>query len=140
MFALESAMDELAVALRARPDRAPHPQRARASTPSPACRSPAATWSPACARAPAGSAGSAATPTPRARRESGWLVGTGVAASTYPSPRLPGNAATIRVGADGRYTVRIGAADIGTGTWTALTQIAADALGRRRRGRRPADR
>jgi xanthine dehydrogenase YagR molybdenum-binding subunit len=47
----------------------------------------------------------------------------------YPSPRLPGNAATIRVGADGRYTVLIGAADIGTGTWTTLKQIAADALG-----------
>jgi xanthine dehydrogenase YagR molybdenum-binding subunit len=29
---------------------------------------------------------------------------------------------------DGVYTVRIGAADLGTGTWTALTQIAADAL------------
>jgi xanthine dehydrogenase YagR molybdenum-binding subunit len=68
-------------------------------------------------------------PTPRARHERGWLVGTGVAASMYPSPRLPGNAATIRVGADGRYTVLIGAADIGTGTWTTLKQIAADALG-----------
>ncbi|MEV4628219.1 molybdopterin cofactor-binding domain-containing protein [Micromonospora sp. NPDC049523] len=30
---------------------------------------------------------------------------------------------------DGRYTVAIGAADIGTGTWTALAQVAADALG-----------
>jgi xanthine dehydrogenase YagR molybdenum-binding subunit len=68
-------------------------------------------------------------PSPRVRRERGWLIGTGVAASIYPSPRLPGNAATIRVGPDGRYTVMIGAADIGTGTWTALTQIAADALG-----------
>ena len=55
-------------------------------------------------------------------------MGTGVAASTYPSPRLPGNTATIRVGPDGRYTVSIGAADIGTGALTALTQIAADAL------------
>ncbi|AWS42873.1 xanthine dehydrogenase family protein molybdopterin-binding subunit [Streptosporangium sp. 'caverna'] len=67
-------------------------------------------------------------PATPARRENGWLIGTGVASSTYPSPRLPGNTATIRVGADGRHTVRIAAADIGTGTWTTLTQIAAEAL------------
>jgi xanthine dehydrogenase YagR molybdenum-binding subunit len=67
--------------------------------------------------------------TPRARRVAGWLVGTGVAASTYPVHVLTGSAATIRLGRDGRYTVLITAADIGTGTWTALTQIAADALG-----------
>jgi xanthine dehydrogenase YagR molybdenum-binding subunit len=35
----------------------------------------------------------------------------------------------IRYEGDGRYTVEIGAVDIGTGTWTALTQISADALG-----------
>ena len=39
-----------------------------------------------------------------------------------------GSAATIHYGTDQRHTVRIGAADIGTGAWTALTQIAADAL------------
>jgi CO/xanthine dehydrogenase Mo-binding subunit len=67
-------------------------------------------------------------PAPRARRDQGWLVGTGVAASTYPVFRLPGSVATIRVTPDGRYAVSIGAADIGTGTWTALIQIAPDAL------------
>jgi xanthine dehydrogenase YagR molybdenum-binding subunit len=67
-------------------------------------------------------------PTPRARRDRGWLVGTGVAASTFPVFRLPGSAATIRVDSEGRYAVLIAAADIGTGTWTALAQIAADAL------------
>jgi xanthine dehydrogenase YagR molybdenum-binding subunit len=55
-------------------------------------------------------------------------VGNGVAASVYPAFRLPGSAPTIRVGPDGRYTVLIGAADIGTGTWTTLAQIAANAL------------
>jgi xanthine dehydrogenase YagR molybdenum-binding subunit len=39
-----------------------------------------------------------------------------------------GSRATIRFGEDGRYQVRIGAADLGTGTWTALRQVAADAL------------
>jgi xanthine dehydrogenase YagR molybdenum-binding subunit len=68
-------------------------------------------------------------PAPTAQKQDGWLVGTGVAASTYPYYQMPGSAATIRYGPDQRYHVRIGAADIGTGTWTALTQIAADALG-----------
>ncbi|HEY2669600.1 MAG TPA: xanthine dehydrogenase family protein molybdopterin-binding subunit [Rugosimonospora sp.] len=68
-------------------------------------------------------------PTPRARNELGWLVGTGMAASTYHALQHPGSMATIRVDPSGRYTVLIAAADIGTGTWTALTQVAADALG-----------
>src|SRR5207244_5317661 len=41
---------------------------------------------------------------------------------------LPGSEAAIDVLPDGRYRVRIGAVDIGTGTWTALAQVAADAL------------
>ena len=68
------------------------------------------------------------SPAPRARREAGWLVGTGVASSVYPLYRMPGSAAHIRALSAGRYSVGIGAADIGTGTWTTLTQIAADAL------------
>ncbi|MGV0746247.1 xanthine dehydrogenase family protein molybdopterin-binding subunit [Mycolicibacterium sp. XJ870] len=66
-------------------------------------------------------------PTPRGTGE--WLTGTGVAAATYPGMAMPGNSARVSYAAEGRYTVQIGAADIGTGTWTTLTQIAADALG-----------
>lgn len=58
-----------------------------------------------------------------------WYVGFGMASSTYPGMAMPGNAARITHAEQGRYTVEIGAADIGTGTWTTLTQIAADALG-----------
>ncbi|GAA3366981.1 xanthine dehydrogenase family protein molybdopterin-binding subunit [Streptomyces antimycoticus] len=127
MYALESAMDEMAIAcgldpvefrIRNEPEVAPEsglPFSSRHLTD--------------CLREGARRAGwEHRDPTPRARREGRWLVGTGVAVSTYPSPRFPGNAATIRIGPDGRYTVRIAAADMGTGTWTALTQIAADAL------------
>ena len=128
MFALESAMDEMALAcgldpieFRIRNEPEVHPESGLpfSSRHLVACLREGARrfgWEPR-------------DPTPRARRDRGWLVGTGVAASLYPSPRLPGNAATIRVGPDGCYAVLIGAADIGTGTWTALTQIAADALG-----------
>lgn len=67
-------------------------------------------------------------PRPGVRRSGDWLVGTGVAASTYPVNRMPASTATVRR-EGGRYAVEIGAADLGTGTWTTLPQIAADALG-----------
>jgi xanthine dehydrogenase YagR molybdenum-binding subunit len=66
--------------------------------------------------------------TPGRRRQGDWLVGTGVAAATYPGFVMPGSRARIEHTA-GCYDVFIGAADIGTGTWTALAQVAADALG-----------
>ncbi|WP_370935733.1 xanthine dehydrogenase family protein molybdopterin-binding subunit [Amycolatopsis sp. cg13] len=66
-------------------------------------------------------------PRPGVRRDGPWLVGSGVAASVYPAKRMPGSSATVRF-EDGRYVVEIGAADLGTGAWTILPQIAADAL------------
>jgi xanthine dehydrogenase YagR molybdenum-binding subunit len=65
---------------------------------------------------------------PRSRLEDGWWVGTGVASSTYPVHLMPGSVAEIRFTGDDRYEVAIGAADLGTGTWTVLAQVAADAL------------
>jgi xanthine dehydrogenase YagR molybdenum-binding subunit len=67
-------------------------------------------------------------PQPRSRRAGDWWVGAGVAASVYPTMRMPRSSATIRY-TGGRFVVEIGAADLGTGTWTTLPQIAADALG-----------
>jgi xanthine dehydrogenase YagR molybdenum-binding subunit len=66
-------------------------------------------------------------PTPGVRRDGRWLVGTGVASSTYPARRAP-STAFARAHPDGTFVVGIGAADIGTGARTVLTQIAADAL------------
>ncbi|WP_092802919.1 xanthine dehydrogenase family protein molybdopterin-binding subunit [Rhodococcus globerulus] len=62
-------------------------------------------------------------------RDGDWWIGTGMAAATYPAMSNPGSSARITFGPKLIYVVDIGAADIGTGTWTALTQIAADALG-----------
>jgi xanthine dehydrogenase YagR molybdenum-binding subunit len=62
------------------------------------------------------------------RRINGWRVGTGVASSVYPVYRMPGSEATIHSLPGGRYGVEIAAVDLGTGTWTTLSQIAADAL------------
>jgi xanthine dehydrogenase YagR molybdenum-binding subunit len=65
---------------------------------------------------------------PGRRREGDWFVGYGVASSVYPTMRQATSTASIRYEA-GRYVAEIGAADLGTGAWTVLPQIAADALG-----------
>jgi xanthine dehydrogenase YagR molybdenum-binding subunit len=67
-------------------------------------------------------------PRPGVREQGGWLIGTGVASSVYPTMTMASSDATVQY-AGSRYTVRIGAADLGTGAWTVLPQIAADALG-----------
>ncbi|GLY84190.1 xanthine dehydrogenase family protein molybdopterin-binding subunit [Actinoallomurus iriomotensis] len=66
-------------------------------------------------------------PRPGVRRDGRWLLGTGVAASAH-SAGVGASTAAITAEADGTYTVRVTAADIGTGARTALGQIAADAL------------
>jgi xanthine dehydrogenase YagR molybdenum-binding subunit len=126
IFALESAMDELAIAcgldpIELRISNEPavdpetgHPFSSRGLV--------------ACLREGAQRFGWAQRdPKPRARRDGSWLIGTGVAASTFSVYQFP---ATAVAGVDraGNYQVRIDATDIGTGAWTALTQIAADAL------------
>jgi xanthine dehydrogenase YagR molybdenum-binding subunit len=125
-FALESALDELAVAsgidpieLRIRNEPAFDP----------------ATGNPfssrnlvACLREGARRFGWAGRdPRPAARRDGPWLVGTGVAGCAYPTLAFP-SSATAHAGADGSCHVQINATDIGTGARTALWQIAADEL------------
>ena len=63
------------------------------------------------------------------RREGDWLVGMGCAGGTYPYYRMPGGAARITLNRDGHATVEIAAHDMGMGTATAQTQVAADRLG-----------
>ncbi|WP_021597864.1 xanthine dehydrogenase family protein molybdopterin-binding subunit [Actinomadura welshii] len=126
MYALESAMDELAVAagvdpvelrIRNEPDREPEsglPFSSRNLV--------------ACLREGAARFGwDGRDPRPGVRWEGRKLVGTGVAASTYPAYQRP-NRATARAEPDGTFTVRIAAADIGTGARTALALIAAETL------------
>lgn len=126
-FAQEVAMDELAVAcgvdpvdLRVRNEPATDPETGKP-------------WNERrlveCLEQGAERFGWAGRPTePGAVVDGDWHVGTGVAASTYPTLWMPGNAARIKSRADGRYAVSIGAVDIGTGARTVLAQIAADAL------------
>jgi xanthine dehydrogenase YagR molybdenum-binding subunit len=127
MYALESAMDELAIAcgidpieLRVRNDPEVDPETGNRFS---------SRNLVACLREGAERFGWAARdPRPGARLEGRWLIGTGVASSTYPARRQPSSARARYDPDDGRYTIQIAAADIGTGARTALTQIAADAL------------
>jgi xanthine dehydrogenase YagR molybdenum-binding subunit len=126
MYALESAMDELAVALgmdpvelRIRNDPAAEPESGLPFS---------SRNLVACLREGAARFGWAdRDPRPGVRRRGQWLVGTGVAASTYPARRRPSSATADAL--DGGYVVRIAAADIGTGARTALRTIAASTLG-----------
>jgi xanthine dehydrogenase YagR molybdenum-binding subunit len=127
MYALESAMDELAaelgldpIELRIRNEPEVDPETGRRFS----TRNLVA-----CLREGAERFGwDGRDPTPAIRRDGRWLVGTGVAASSHPANRRASQA-LARVEPDGTYLVRLAAADIGTGARTALTQIAADALG-----------
>ncbi|MDX2593107.1 MULTISPECIES: xanthine dehydrogenase family protein molybdopterin-binding subunit [Streptomyces] len=125
-FALESAFDELAekcgldpieLRLRNEPDRGPVSGLPFAGRNLPACFREGARrfgWADR-------------DPRPRQRRDGRWLLGTGTAAASFPAGAAPSTAA-VTAHPDGTYTVRISAADIGTGARTALTLVAADAL------------
>ena len=65
---------------------------------------------------------------PGQSRDGRWLVGMGVAAATRGNP-LELSKANVRLGSDGLAVVRMAMTDIGTGTYTILTQIAAEMLG-----------
>ncbi|MFI7705545.1 xanthine dehydrogenase family protein molybdopterin-binding subunit [Nonomuraea sp. NPDC049480] len=67
-------------------------------------------------------------PKPRSTREGNWLIGTGVAVATYHTQRAPAQA-LARLDADGSAIVQCGTSDMGPGTYTSMTQVAADALG-----------
>ncbi|MEO8131103.1 MAG: xanthine dehydrogenase family protein molybdopterin-binding subunit [Bryobacteraceae bacterium] len=65
---------------------------------------------------------------PRAHRDGRFLIGWGMATATYPAGRSPG-AALVRILADGTAVVASATQDLGTGTYTTMTQVAADTLG-----------
>ncbi|PXW17649.1 xanthine dehydrogenase family protein molybdopterin-binding subunit [Paraburkholderia caballeronis] len=126
-FALESAMDELAwqlkmdpVALRMKNFAAIEPQENKpwSSNALRECYAEAAQrfgWSRRVA-------------VPRAMRDGNTLIGYGMASATYPANRSEA-AALARILPDGTAMVASGTQDIGTGTYTVMTQVAADALG-----------
>ena len=126
-FALESAMDEMASALGMDPiafrlknyaERDEHEDKPFASKALRACY----------AQGAAAFGWDKRTPAPRSMRDGAVLIGQGMAGSTYPTNRNPCQA-SARLDADGTAVVRSGTQDLGTGTYTIMTQVAADELG-----------
>jgi xanthine dehydrogenase YagR molybdenum-binding subunit len=66
--------------------------------------------------------------TPASQRDGRWLIGHGVATATYPANRSAAEA-IVRLLADGNAVVASATHDLGTGTYTVMSQVAADALG-----------
>ncbi|HEY0513083.1 MAG TPA: xanthine dehydrogenase family protein molybdopterin-binding subunit [Thermoanaerobaculia bacterium] len=67
-------------------------------------------------------------PKPRSMRDGDLLVGWGMATALYPGNRRPASA-RARISADGHALVQAATQDLGTGSYTIFTQVAADALG-----------
>jgi xanthine dehydrogenase YagR molybdenum-binding subunit len=126
-FALESAMDELAyatgldpVALRLLNDTQtdPHSGRPFSTRALRKCLTEGAArfgWDKR-------------TPEPRSIRDGRYLIGQGVAAAIYTHWRWPAKA-RVTLNQDGTALVETGSHELGTGTYTVMQQVAADALG-----------
>jgi xanthine dehydrogenase YagR molybdenum-binding subunit len=127
VFALESAMDELAVALKIDPiefrlrnyaEIDPHENKPFASKVLRECYRQGAEafgWSRRSAE-------------PRSMRDGNTLIGWGFATSTYPTNQMPAHV-RARINDDGSVLVQCGTQDLGTGTYTVMTQVAAETLG-----------
>ncbi|MFF0626917.1 xanthine dehydrogenase family protein molybdopterin-binding subunit [Streptomyces sp. NPDC004296] len=127
MYALESAVDELAALLdidpvelriRNEPDTEPDSGRPFSSRHLVDCLREGAErfgWLPR-------------DPRPGVHRHGDLLLGTGVAAATYPV-YIGATEAEAHAAADGGYLIRVNATDIGTGARTVLAQVAAAVLG-----------
>ncbi|MBV9859810.1 MAG: xanthine dehydrogenase family protein molybdopterin-binding subunit [Alphaproteobacteria bacterium] len=67
------------------------------------------------------------SPEPRSMRDGNVLIGWGMASATYPANQSEASARLI-FERDGSVVVQSGTQDIGTGTYTVMSQVAADAL------------
>ncbi|WP_342643189.1 xanthine dehydrogenase family protein molybdopterin-binding subunit [Rhodoligotrophos ferricapiens] len=127
VFALECAMDELAMALGIDPLELRlrnEPEQDEDKSLPFSSRS-----TRECYRAAAERFGwSQRSPQPRSMRDGRWLIGWGMATATYPMNYAPASA-LARLLPDGTAEVTSAASDMGPGTWTSMTQVAAETLG-----------
>jgi xanthine dehydrogenase YagR molybdenum-binding subunit len=127
MFALESAMDELAVRLNMDPVEL---RRVNDTMKEPIGGKPYTSRSLMACYDAAGKAfgWQQRTPTPKSMSDGDWLIGYGCATTCYPTQMAPA-AARIRLQRDGRTRVEIAGHEIGNGAYTVIGQAAADRLG-----------
>jgi len=126
-FALESAMDELAVALAMDPielrrvnDTMKEPIKGLPFT--------SRTLMPCFDQAAEAFGWSKRTPQPSSMRDGDWLIGWGCATSAYPTQMAPA-AARVSLFPDGTARVETASHEIGTGIYTVTAQTAAERLG-----------
>jgi len=127
MFALESAMDELAVALNMDPIEL---RRINDTTREPINGKPYTSRSlMACFDEGAKAFGWANRKSqPKSMSDGDWLIGYGCATTCYPTQMAPA-AARVRLQRDGRTRVEIAGHEIGNGAYTVIGQAAAEKLG-----------
>ena len=127
MFALESAMDELAVQLNMDPIEL---RRINDTTKEPIKGNPYTSRSlMTCFDQGAKAFGWAQrNGKPKSMSDGDWLIGYGCATTCYPTQMAPA-AARIRLQRDGRARVEIAGHEIGNGAYTVIGQAAAEKLG-----------
>ncbi|MBC6434225.1 xanthine dehydrogenase family protein molybdopterin-binding subunit [Nostoc sp. HG1] len=127
MFALESAMDELAYALNIDPielrlinhaDIDPHKELPWSSKSLKECYQKGAEIFGWLQR----------NPVPRSMRDGYFLIGWGMASATFPT-NVGTASVKVEIFASGEVRVQSGTQDIGTGTYTVMTQVASEVLG-----------
>ena len=127
IYALECAMDELAIALDM------DPVELRLRNHADRDQSEDLPWSSESLKECCRLAGERfgwerRSPAPRSMRKDGQLVGYGMASAYYPARRGPASA-RARILPDGSALVQSASSDMGPGTYTSMTQVAAEALG-----------
>lgn len=127
VFALESAIDEMAIKLGIDPIEF---RRINDTMTSPIGNKPYSSRSlmQCYDKAAAAFGWQNRTPEPRSIRDGDWLVGYGCATALYPTHASPA-AARVRLMASGNVRVQTAAHEIGNGVYTVLAQIAAERLG-----------
>ena len=127
-FAIESAVDEMAVELDIDPIElriANEPEKDPAEGLPFSSRNLVAAW-----RAGAGRFGWAKrNRTPGAVQDGEWLVGMGCATATYPYYRMPGGVASLTLTDKGHAHIEVPAHEMGMGTQTTTTIVGAERLG-----------
>jgi xanthine dehydrogenase YagR molybdenum-binding subunit len=127
MYALESAMDELAVALRMDPIELRRVNDIRES-PVDGARFTSRSLMKCFDEAAASFGWSKRNPEPGSMRDGDWLIGYGCATAAYPTHMGPA-IAQVTMSANGDVRVESSGQDSGQGTYTVLAQIAARELG-----------
>jgi xanthine dehydrogenase YagR molybdenum-binding subunit len=127
MFALESALDELAYELKIDPlelrlinyaEKDPDNGKPFSSKELRECYKQAAAEFGWAKR----------NPLPRSTRDGNYLVGWGMASGTWGAYQAPSSARVV-LNADGTVLIQAAASDMGPGTYTTIAMIAADTLG-----------